>query len=305
MADLLQRTIDGICDGSAYALVGLGLALSFGILKRLNLAYGATTMLAAYLGAWLYNTHAAPIWLVGMVIVAAAIVIGRYVEWLCFPQRTSDLSLQRGNVPQAGRDGREVVALASSFALWMQLEQLAIHLLPRHLNTFPSMAFHEEWAMGALVLRPDRLVLLILALILTFTLHLFLQHSRTGLAWRACADQQVAANLAGIRVGRINSLAFALASALSGVAAFAILALDGQVTPMFGMWVLLKGLTAAMLGGIGSVRGVLIGGLLLGVVEAHVQALFGAIWREFAVYLLLFIALAFPWRPFTVRHAYA
>ena len=155
-------------------------------------------MLAAYLGAWLYSKYATPIWLMGMVIVAATIVIGRYVEWLCFPQRTSELSLQRGNVPQAGRDGREVVALASSFALWMQLEQLAIHLLPRHLNTFPSLAFHEEWAMGAFVLRPDRLIILLLALILTFALHRFLQHSRTGLAWRACADQPVAANLAGI-----------------------------------------------------------------------------------------------------------
>lgn len=305
MADLLQRTIDGVCDGSAYALVGLGLSLSFGILKRLNLAYGATAMLAAYLGAWLYSTQSAPIWLVGMVIVAATIVIGRYVEWLCFPQNSADLTLQRSTVPAAGRDGREVVALASSFALWMQLEQLAIHLLPRHLNAFPSLAFREEWAMGVLVLRPDRLILLMLALILTFALHGYLQHTRVGLAWRACADQRVAAHLTGIRVGRMYRLAFALASALSGVAAFAILSLDGQVTPMFGMWVLLKGLTAAMLGGIGSVRGVFFGGLLLGIVEAHVQALIGAVWREFAVYLLLFMVLVFPWRPYAARQSFA
>lgn len=304
MADLLQRTLDGICDGSAYALVGLGLTLSFGILKRLNLAYGATVMLAAYLGAWLHSAYAAPLWLVCLAIVAATIIIGRYVEWLCFPQHTADLSLQRGNVPQAGRDGREVVALASSFALWMQLEQLAIHLLPRHLNPFPSLASHEEWG-SALVVRPDRLALLLLAFILTFGLHLYLQKSRTGLAWRACADQRVAAHLSGIDVGRMVGLAFALASLLSGVAACAILSLDGQVTPMFGMWVLLKGLTAAMLGGLGSIRGVLFGGLLLGVVEAHVQASLGAVWREFAVYLLLFIALVFPWRHASARHTYA
>ena len=305
MAELLQRTIDGIGDGSAYALVGLGQSLSFGILKRLNLAYGATAMLAAYVGAWLYSAHSAPIWLVGIVIVAATVVIGRYVEWLCFPQHTAELSLQRSNVPQAGRDGREVVALASSFALWMQLEQLAIHLLPRHLNVFPSLAFREEWAVGVLVLRLDRLVLLLLALILTFALHGYLQSSKVGLAWRACADQRIAAHLSGIRVERMYGIAFALASALSGIAAFAILSLDGQVTPMFGMWVLLKGLTAAMLGGIGSVRGVLFGGLLLGIVEAHIQALLGPIWREFAVYLLLFIALVFPWRPYGVKQSFA
>ncbi len=305
MAELLQRTIDGICDGSAYALVGLGLALSFGILKRLNLAYGATAMLAAYIGAWLYRKYSAPIWLVGIVIVTATIIIGRYVEWLCFSQNSSDLNHQRNSIPIAGRDGREVIALASSFALWMQLEQLAIHILPRHLNVFPSLAFREEWAMGALVLRPDRLVLLMLALIFTFALHGYLQRSKIGLAWRACSDQRVAAHLTGIRVERMYGFAFALASALSGVAAFAILSLDGQVTPMFGMWVLLKGLTAAMLGGIGSVRGVFFGGLLLGVVEAHVQALLGPLWREFAVYLLLFIALVFPWRPYGAKQSFA
>jgi branched-chain amino acid transport system permease protein len=305
MTDLLQRTIDGICDGSAYALVGLGLALSFGIVKRLNLAYGATAMLAAYIGAWLYSAHSAPIWLVAMVIVAATIVIGGYVEWLCFSHNSSDLNIQRGTVPVAGRDGREVVALASSFALWMQLEQLAIHILPRHLNSFPSLAFREEWAVGALVLRPDRLALLLLALVLTFALHHYLQRSKIGLAWRASADQRVAAHLTGIRVERMYGLAFALASALSGIAAFAILSLDGQVTPMFGMWVLLKGLTAAMLGGIGSVRGVFFGGLLLGIFEAHVQALLGPLWREFAVYLLLFIALVFPWRPFGLKQSFA
>lgn len=305
MADLLQRTLDGIGDGAAYALVGLGLSLSFGILKRLNLAYGATAMLAAYIGAWLHSEHSVPIWLVGLVIVALTMLVGRYVEWLCFAQNSSDLNFQRGIVPAAGRDGREVIALASSFALWMQLEQLALHILPRHLNAFPSLAFREEWAIGAIVLQPDRLVLLLLAVVLTFGLHGYLQRSKVGLAWRACADQRVAAHLSGIRVERMYSLAFALASGLSGIAAFAILALDGQVTPMFGMWVLLKGLTAAMLGGIGSVRGVFFGGLLLGVVEAHVQALLGALWREFAVYLLLFIALVFSWRPYSVKRSFA
>ena len=86
---------------------------------------------------------------------------------------------------------------------------------------------------------------------------------------------------------------------LSGIAAFAVLSLAGQVTPMFGMWVLVKGLVAAMLGGLGSISGVLCGGLLLGVVEAHAQALFGAAGREFATYALLFLVLVAPWRSVT------
>lgn len=295
--DLLQRTLDGLLDGSSYALVGLGLSLTFGTLRRLNLAYGAGAMLAAYVGAWLYARYGAPTWLVGLTVIGAATLIGLYVERLCFAGHSAPAAnAARAGGPLAGADGREVVALASSFAIWMQLEQLAVNLLPRHLNAFPSLAVQAEWSIGALVLRPDRLALAGLAVVLTGALALWLHASRGGLAWRAAAEQRTAAHLAGIPVARVQRLAFAAACAMSGLAAFAVLALEGQVTPMFGMWMLIKGLVAAMLGGLGTVGGVLAGGLLLGVVEAHAQALFGPLGREFATYALLFTVLVHPRR---------
>lgn len=298
MAELLQTTVDGLLDGSAYVLAGLGLTLAFGVLRRINLAYGAVAMLAAYVGAWLYVRHGWPPVLVLPAMLATAVAAGLYVEWLCFAQ---DDSAGRGGVRAvtiAGRDGREVVALAATFALWMQLEQLAVNLLPRHLNPFPSLAAGGEWAFGPLVLRPDRLALLALAVALVLGTTGVLR-SRLGLAWRAAADQRVAAHLAGIPVARARSAAFAFACALSAAAAFAVLATEGQVTPMFGMWMLVKGLVAAMLGGLGSVPGLLAGGLVLGIVEAHAQAAFGALGREFATYALLFAVLVWPpaWRP--------
>jgi branched-subunit amino acid ABC-type transport system permease component len=295
MTGLLQTTIDGLLEGGSYAIVGLGLSLTFGSLRRLNLAYGATAMLAAYLGAWLHIRHQAPVWVVAVSVVVAATAIGWYVERLCFAGARDDTAPSRG-APIAGTDGREVVALASSFAIWMQLEQLAVNLLPRHLNAFPSLAASGDWALGALLIRPDRLLVALLAAALILGLAAWLERSRAGLAWRATADQRTAAHLVGMPVARLQTLAFAVACALSGMAAFAVLAIDGQVTPMFGMWVLLKGLVAAMLGGLGSVRGVLWGGLLLGVVEAHAQSLLGAQGREFATYALLFLVLVAPWR---------
>lgn len=301
--ELLQRTLDGLLDGASYALVGLGLTLTFGTLRRLNLAYGATAMLGAYVGAWLHLRFGAPAWAVAMAVVAVAALAGLYVEWLCFAGTSDDTppgagaaTSARGGGPVAGADAREVVALASSFAVWMQLEQLAVNLLPRHLNPFPSLASAGEWSIGALVLRPDRLVLALLAVALCLGLAEWLARSRRGLAWRAAADQRVAAHLAGIAVPQVQRAAFAAASALAGFAAFAVLAVDGQVTPMFGMWILTKGLVAALLGGLGSVRGVLGGGLLLGVVEAHAQGMFGAFGREFAGWALLFVVLLAPWR---------
>lgn len=297
MLELLQRTLDGLLDGAAYGLIGLGLSLTFGTLKRLNLAYGAGAMLAAYVGAWLHQRYGLHIFFIAIAVVGVATLIGLYVEWLCFSHTSeSGSDAARGGAPVAGRDGREVVALASSFAIWMQLEQLAVNLLPRHLNPFPSLAVEQEFAVGPLVLRADRLALALLAVVVTFGLAHWLRVSRGGLAWRAAADQRTAARLAGISVQNVQRIAFAVACALSGVAAFAVLSLAGQVTPMFGMWVLVKGLVAAMLGGLGSVTGVLFGGLLLGVIEAHAQALFGAPGREFATYALLFLVLVLPWR---------
>lgn len=306
MIDFLQTTLDGLLDGGSYALVGLGLSLTFGSLRRLNLAYGATAMLAAYIGAWLHIKHQAPAWLVALSVIAAATLIGLYVERLCFAATRDDATVSRG-APIAGADGREVVALASSFAIWMQLEQLAVNLLPRHLNAFPSLAVEQNWFIGAgsheLMIRPDRLVLALLAAALTLGLAYWLERSRAGLSWRAVADHRTAAHLMGMPVARLQTLGFAAACALSGIAAFAVLSVDGQVTPMFGMWVLFKGLVAAMLGGLGSVRGVLWGGLLLGVVEAHAQTLLGAQGREFATYALLFAVLVWPRRSLADKPA--
>ncbi len=294
--DLLQRTVDGLLDGAAYALVGLGLTLTFGTLRRLNLAYGATAMLAAYVGAWLYTRWGVPAWSVALAVVAVAALAGLYVEWLCFAATADDAPASRAGGPVAGGDAREVVALASSFAVWMQLEQIGVNLLPRHLNPFPSLAAGTERALGPLMLRPDRLALALLAAVLTAGLALWLARSRTGLAWRAAADQRTAAHLVGIAVPRVQRAAFAVACALAGAGAFAVLAIEGQVTPMFGMWVLAKGLVAALLGGLGSVTGVLVGGLMLGVAEAHAQAGFGALGREFTGWALLFVVLLAPWR---------
>lgn len=309
LIDFLQTTLDGLIDGGSYALVGLGLSLTFGSLRRLNLAYGATAMLAAYIGAWLHIRHQAPVWLVAMTVVVAATLISLYVERLCFAATREDVTMPRG-APIAGADGREVVALASSFAIWMQLEQLAVNLLPRHLNAFPSLAVEQNWfvtlwgagtaSAAELMIRPDRLAVALLAVLLTLGLAQWLERSRTGLSWRAVADHRTAAHLVGMPVARLQSLGFAAACALSGIAAFAVLSLDGQVTPMFGMWVLFKGLVAAMLGGLGSVRGVLWGGLLLGVVEAHAQSLLGAQGREFITYALLFAVLVWPRRSLKV-----
>ena len=179
--DFLQRTLDGLLEAGPYALVGLGLTLGFGMLRRVNLAYGAGAMLGAYLGSWLHVRMGWPALAVLVCMVLAAALAGLYVQWLCFHDTDRSTGTpQLASMTVSGADAREVVALASSFAVWMQLEQLCVNLLPRHLNPFPDFASTSEWALGPLGLRPYRLLMCALAVLLVLWMTRWMQRSRTG-----------------------------------------------------------------------------------------------------------------------------
>jgi len=119
-----------------------------------------------------------------------------------------------------------------------------------------------------------------------------LNRTRFGLGIRTVIDHRRAAEIVGVPVKRVLMLAFVLASAIGGLAGFLIAATDHQITPMFGMWATTKGLIAMMLGGLGSVPGAILGGLALGIVEAHAQWLFGPQVRDLVAWGLLFAVLA-------------
>jgi branched-subunit amino acid ABC-type transport system permease component len=282
MRDVLQTLIGGLSVGAAYALLGVGFTLMFGVMRRLNLSYGATLLFGGYLGALLSANagNALPNTLLAVfsaaVTIAGAALAGLYVERICF-------------APLRGRSA--VAAMVSSFALWMQIEEVAGHLLPLHSNPFPSPFSLAEVNVAGLAVRPEHLLTLAVAAVSALVLHQLLTRSRFGLALRTLSDSEAAAQSVGIDAGRIALLAFLLASALGGIGAWLVLVTDQQITPMFGMWSTVKGLVAMMLGGFGSISGAVFGGLLLGLVEAFGQSLFGPQLRELIAYGLLFVVL--------------
>ena len=282
VGDILQTLINGLSAGAAYALLGLGFTLMFGVMRRLNLSYGATLMFGGYLGALLAARVGGVLpggvlaLLAAVVTVAGATLAGLYVERLCF-------------APLRGRSG--VAAMVSSFAVWMQIEELSTLLLPLHTNPYPAPLDLRPIDVAGLTLRPEHLLTFAVAAIVAVMLHRLLSRSRFGLALRTLSDSEVAAQAVGIDARRVTPLAFLLASTLGGIGAWLVLAQDQQVTPMFGMWSTMKGLVAMMLGGLGSLPGAIAGGLVLGLVEASGQALFGPQVRELIAYGLLFLLL--------------
>ena len=276
MIDLVQNTIDGLMIGSSYGLLALGFTLIFGVMRRLNLAYGPSIMIGAYVGTLVYVQFSAGPLVVIAVTVLGAVLAGLYVERLCF-------------APMA--TGAGVASMVSSFAIWMQLEQAAILVLPRHTYPFPPLATAEPLTFGPFYLRVDHSITFVCALALSAGIQLLLYRSRIGLALRATINNPIAAHLAGIDVRTTVVFAFVLASAVGGVAGYLVLATDQQVTPMFGMWATFKGLIAMMIGGLGSIPGAIVGGLVLGVVEANGQWYFGPQVRDLLAYVVLFACL--------------
>jgi len=289
LIDFLQSSLDGLALGASYALLAVGFTLIFGVLRRANLAYGPAILFGAYAAAWVsLSLHTALI-VLALVTVAGTVLAGAYVERLCFAPH---------------RKGSAIAAMVASFALWMQLEELATLALPRHLYSFPALYEGGPLAFGPFLLRLESLVMLGAAVLICFLLWKTLYATRFGIAVRAVIDDPAAAELSGIDVPRVFMAVFALASAIGGVTGFLIVASQEQVTPMLGMWSTLKGMLAMMLGGLGSLPGAVIGGLALGLLEAHSQWYLGPQFRDFLAYLLLFVLLAArpPWM--NTRSAY-
>ena len=273
---LLQTTIDGLLFGSSYALLALGFSLIFGIMRRINLAYGSSLLLGAALAIWLEPMLGWGAFGIFLMTVLGSTLAGIYVERLCF-------------APHSGRTGA-IASMIASFAIWMQLDEISSQLLPHRTHDYPGLEMSSVEFIG-MFLRGDQLLYLVIAFATMGLLYLFLNKTRVGLLLRAASDNPSTAFLLGARVGRLGMATFALAGLLGGTASFLILSGDSQVTPFFGLWSTFKGLVAMMLGGVGSLPGAVLGGLLLGLVEAYVLYGFGAEYRDISTFGLLFLIL--------------
>ena len=276
MLDLAQNTLDGIATGSAYALLAIGFTLIFGVMRRLNIAFGPSIMVGVFLGAWVHAQWSAGLIGAAVAVLVGAVISSAYVERLSFAAIRGDAAL---------------ASMASSFAIWMQLEQAVALVFPGRTTAFPTLGQVPDLDLAGLVLRGDDLIILCVAGIVLVLLQRVLFHSHFGLEMRAVADSPEAAAVARVNIARVAVLTFGLAALVGAVAGFLIAASDGQISPKFGLWATMKGLIAMMIGGLGSLRGALLGGLVLGIVEAQAQWYLGAAAREIVVYGLLFLCL--------------
>lgn len=270
IGDILQAAVDGGLQGSVYALVALSFALTFQVLGRVNLAYGAVVMAGSYAGALAFAAGGGTLGTVAACILAT-VLSGLYVDRLCFSR-----------LDARWRD----VSMVASFAVWMQVEEAVTLVAPGHAFPFPSLSADRMLTVHDHTVRLDSLVVVGGAALAALVLRAIVQGSRRGVALRAVVSQPRAAALSGIDHRTMVRFAALLGIGLAATAALLIGNLQQQLTPMMGLWVTMKGLAALILGG-GGFFGAAVGAVCLGVWEAVAGVLVGRPMAEAATHLLL------------------
>ena len=280
----LQQLINGLTIGSLYALVALGYTMVYGVMKLINFAHGDLVAFSAYVGLTIftqfYGSNALSLVNIVIVFSLTAIVVafvGVLLERLAYrPLRT------------APRLSAVVSALGASLVI-----QNGIMLIwGPNMEIFPSDVFPSpSWTFGAVVISFTQMVILALSAVLMIALYIFINKTKMGTAIRATAIDQDAAKLMGINVNRIIMIIFIVGSMLGAIGGLFIGIYYRGLTFDMGWLYGLNAFIAAIIGGIGSIPGAMLGGLLLGLFNAMIAGYISTEWAETFTFILLIVIL--------------
>lgn len=279
MTDLiLQAVYSGLLQGGSYALIALGLALVFGAMKVINLAHGELVLLAAYIA---YTVESKLGWNPLLAIPVAVIVV------------TITSSLLYFLVGQV-KTHREINSLTLTFGVGVILTNLVLVIWSADVRTTNSTWMQEAFIVGELYSMRSEVLFFIVSIVLIAALWWWLSRSWYGRAVRAVSSNRDAAKLMGINPGRTELVSFIVAGILAAFAGVALFSY-GVITPAYGAVLTVKAFIITVLAGLGSIPGVLIGAILLGVAESLTITLASSALQELAgMGLFLLVLFVMP-----------
>jgi branched-chain amino acid transport system permease protein len=292
METFLQTAVSGILVGSLYGLAALGLSLAFGVLKILNVAHGELIMIGGYAAFFLFTGLGMdPLLSLGAVFAMLAI-FGLLLYALVF-----------NRIVKFDEENRIKNSLLLGFGLTLILQTIAVRLFTADDRGIITGYSASAWELMGVRFPVVRVIGLVVAIIAVLGMELFLKRTYWGKALRATSEDWVTAALTGINIRRVYLLAFAISAALAGVTGVMIV-LGFSVNPSIGLQWTLKALIVVVLAGLGSMRGALLGGILLGLAEAFSSQLFGGEYREIVGLLIFLLVLSLrPQGLFGERYA--
>lgn len=273
---LWEQVANGIVAGAMYALMAMGLALIWGTMRVLNFAHGEFFMLGAFLALTALHVLGLPLLPSIAVAVLAVVVIA--------------MLLHRCTVNVlAGRPGFDFGTIAITLGLSIVLQDSALLIWGERFREMPYFLEGVTRTFGVR-LPMQRVLIVVVAIVSVALLALFLRYTRFGVALRAVASDPEAAAACGIDTARVHVVTFGIAAGLAALGGI-MLAPIMAVNPWMGIPLLLKAFVVVVLGGLGSLPGAVIGGFLLGIIEALGVAVFSSEWREVVAFAVLIVVL--------------
>ena len=275
---IIQYLINGISIGAVYAIIALGYTMVYGIAKMLNFAHGDVIMVGAYISFCVTNYLGLPAWVSILAAMAVCTILGVLIEGLAYK-------------PLRGTPGLAVLITAIGVSYFLQnAAQLIWSSSPKNFTSIvtvqPISLFN-----GQLVITSEVLLTVVVSALVMVGLTLFTGKTRTGKAMRAVSEDRDAAQLMGINVNQTISMTFAIGSALAAVAGVLLCSTVPTLQPTTGSMPGIRAFTAAVFGGIGSIPGAMLGGILIGVIETFAKAYISTQFSDAVVFSVLIIIL--------------
>ena len=278
----LELFVGGLTRGSIYALIALGYTMVYGILTMINFAHGDLFMVGAFfcfLLAVYLKLSFVPTLLVSMLGVAC---LGVVIERLAYK-------------PLRAAPRVSAIITALGVGLFLENFTLALSPYPKHI---PPLLTNTTWTIGSLSISSLQVLVIALSLVLMLLLDFVVQRTKAGMAMRAISWDKSIVPLMGVPINKIISFTFAIGTGLGGAAGVMYGLAYPVIDPYMGIMVGWKAFICAVVGGIGNVRGAMIGGFILGAVEILVAAFFPSTYRDFVAFTLLLVLLIL--RPYGI-----
>lgn len=272
-----QQLINGLMLGSTYSLIAIGYTLVLGLLQMINLAHGDVFMIGAFLGLT-FAYLGIPLYLSLILAMLGAGIMGILVERFCF---------------RPLKKAHFLGPLVSTIAFGIFLQNVGTQIWGSEPSRYPQTTEIAQFHLGPVVVSSIQIIILITSLVLMGGLDQFIRRTRMGRAMRATSEGQVNASLLGVDPDRVISFTFFSSGALAGVAGVLTALVYLQITPFIGIRQGLIGIVAMVIGGLGNVRGAMIAGLLLGIIEVMNDAYFTASYRDMIIFGIFFIFIVF------------
>lgn len=271
-----EQLINGLTLGSSYALIALGYTMVYGIVQLINFAHGEIYMFGAFVGLYLV--------MAGMNILVA--LLGAMIFCMLLGMLVERIAYR----PLRGKSSR-LSALISAIGVSIFLSTLMALYRGTNTTRYPEIMGNSSFNLGSIQISSLQIIILLVSAFLMVGLQVLIQKTRIGKAMRACSQDLEASSLMGINVNRIISATFAIGSALAAAGGVMVGIYYNAVWPYMGMMAGMKAFAAAVLGGIGSVPGAMIGGLSLGVMEIMGVAYISSSYKDAIAFAILILVL--------------